>query len=133
MSRRALRALERVSTVASLFRHGSGPNPMVTNQAPAEPWVVHKFGGSSVADADCFRRVATILDSLPAQRLGIVLSACHGVTDALLRLVSLAERQGRQLRGRDCFAARTARGHCRNAAERSVGAPVPGRLRPGLP
>src|SRR5437660_10799041 len=22
------------------------------------PWVVHKFGGSSVADADCFRRVA---------------------------------------------------------------------------
>src|ERR1700742_2228522 len=61
--------------------------------APAEPWVVHKFGGSSVADADCFRRVAAILDSLPASRLGVVLSACRGVTDALLRLVSLAERQ----------------------------------------
>src|SRR5690348_13995403 len=58
-----------------------------------DPWVVHKFGGSSVADADCFRRVAAILDSIPAARLGVVLSACRGVTDALLRLVSLAERQ----------------------------------------
>jgi bifunctional aspartokinase / homoserine dehydrogenase 1 len=66
---------------------------MATHQAPAEPWVVHKFGGSSVADADCFRRVATILDSLPSQRLAVVLSACRGVTDALLSLVSLAERQ----------------------------------------
>src|SRR5215475_1662130 len=61
--------------------------------AKTDPWVVHKFGGSSVADADCFRRVAAILDSLPAPRLGVVLSACRGVTDALLRLVSLAERQ----------------------------------------
>jgi len=58
-----------------------------------DPWVVHKFGGSSVADADCFRRVAAILDTFPAPRLGVVLSACKGVTDALLRLVSLAERQ----------------------------------------
>jgi len=72
---------------------------MAINQAPAEPWVVHKFGGSSVADADCFRRVATILDSLPAPRLGIVLSACRGVTDALLRLVALAERQDDSYRG----------------------------------
>ncbi|MDB6044299.1 MAG: bifunctional aspartate kinase/homoserine dehydrogenase [Gammaproteobacteria bacterium] len=61
--------------------------------ANIDPWVVHKFGGSSVADADCFRRVAAILDSLPAPRLGVVLSACKGVTDALLRLVALAERQ----------------------------------------
>jgi aspartokinase/homoserine dehydrogenase 1 len=72
---------------------------MATNQAPAEPWVVHKFGGSSVADADCFRRVATILDSLPAPRLGVVLSACRGVTDGLLRLVALAERQDDSYRG----------------------------------
>jgi bifunctional aspartokinase / homoserine dehydrogenase 1 len=57
------------------------------------PWVVHKFGGSSVADAGCFRRVATIIDSLPAARVGVVLSACKGVTDALLGLVALAERQ----------------------------------------
>ena len=59
----------------------------------AESWVVHKFGGSSVADADCFRRVAAILDSQTPARLGVVLSACRGVTDALLRLVALAERQ----------------------------------------
>ncbi|HEY3786784.1 MAG TPA: bifunctional aspartate kinase/homoserine dehydrogenase I [Steroidobacteraceae bacterium] len=61
--------------------------------AKSEPWVVHKFGGSSVADADCFRRVATILDTLPEGRLAVVLSACRGVTDALLRLVTLAETQ----------------------------------------
>jgi bifunctional aspartokinase / homoserine dehydrogenase 1 len=56
-------------------------------------WVVHKFGGSSVADAACFRRVATIVDALPAARVAVVLSACKGVTDALLGLVALAERQ----------------------------------------
>ncbi|MFI4914323.1 MAG: bifunctional aspartate kinase/homoserine dehydrogenase I [Steroidobacterales bacterium] len=56
-------------------------------------WVVHKFGGSSVADADCFARVAAILESQPRGRLAVVLSACKGVTDALLELVSLAERQ----------------------------------------
>jgi aspartokinase/homoserine dehydrogenase 1 len=56
-------------------------------------WVVHKFGGSSVADAGCFRRVAAIVDSLPAARVGVVLSACKGVTDALLGLVTLAENQ----------------------------------------
>ncbi|MEO8062022.1 MAG: bifunctional aspartate kinase/homoserine dehydrogenase I [Pseudomonadota bacterium] len=56
-------------------------------------WVVHKFGGSSVADADCFRRVANILETLPPGRLGVVLSACRGVTDALLGLVARAEAQ----------------------------------------
>lgn len=63
--------------------------------SPPDPssWVVHKFGGSSVADAACFARVATIIESHPGQRLGIVLSACRGVTDALLQLVLLAERQ----------------------------------------
>lgn len=56
-------------------------------------WVVHKFGGSSVADATCFRRVADILESQPSARLGVVLSACKGVTDALLGLVDQAQRQ----------------------------------------
>jgi aspartokinase/homoserine dehydrogenase 1 len=59
----------------------------------ADPWVVHKFGGSSVADADCFGKVAAILEGAPSARLGVVLSACRGVTDALLRLIALAERQ----------------------------------------
>jgi len=58
-----------------------------------ESWVVHKFGGSSVADAECFRRVAAILEAQPQRRVAAVLSACRGVTDALLKLVALAERQ----------------------------------------
>ena len=60
---------------------------------PVSAWVVHKFGGSSVADAQCFQRVAEIIESQPQERLGIVLSACKGVTDSLLRLVALAETQ----------------------------------------
>ena len=56
-------------------------------------WVVHKFGGSSVADAACFQRVAGILMSQPTHRLAVVLSACRGVTDVLLNLVSAAEKQ----------------------------------------
>jgi aspartokinase/homoserine dehydrogenase 1 len=55
-------------------------------------WTVHKFGGSSVADADCFRRVAGIVEQA-GQRQAIVLSACRGVTDALLNVVALAEHQ----------------------------------------
>jgi bifunctional aspartokinase / homoserine dehydrogenase 1 len=62
-------------------------------------WVVHKFGGSSVADAECFKRVANILETLPPGRLGIVLSACRGVTDALLGLVARAEAQDDAWRG----------------------------------
>ena len=53
--------------------------------------IVHKFGGSSVADADCFHRVAAIIESDPHPVRGVVLSACRGVTDALLALVSAAE------------------------------------------
>src|SRR4249919_498086 len=62
-------------------------------------WVVHKFGGSSVADAECFKRVANILETLPPGRLGVVLSACRGVTDALLGLVARAEAQDDAYRG----------------------------------
>ena len=58
-----------------------------------ERWRVHKFGGSSVADAVCMERVARILEQDPHPRLGVVLSACRGVTDALLNLVATAERQ----------------------------------------
>ncbi|MGD9599049.1 MAG: bifunctional aspartate kinase/homoserine dehydrogenase I [Steroidobacteraceae bacterium] len=56
-------------------------------------WRVHKFGGSSVADAACFERVAQILEDADDPRLAIVLSACRGVTDALYDLVRLAESQ----------------------------------------
>ncbi len=54
--------------------------------------MVHKFGGSSLADAACFRRVAGIVDGLDGPRVALVLSACRGVTDALINLVSAAER-----------------------------------------
>jgi len=57
-----------------------------------EKWIVQKFGGSSVADAACFRRVADIVEASSNPREAIVLSACRGVTDALLDLASLAER-----------------------------------------
>src|ERR1700748_2285427 len=57
-----------------------------------DKWIVHKFGGSSVADAACFRRVAHIIECPSNPREAIVLSACRGVTDALLALVSLAEQ-----------------------------------------
>ncbi len=55
-------------------------------------WTVHKFGGSSVADPDCFRRVAQIVEAGGAHQ-AVVLSACRGVTDALLGLVTHAEQQ----------------------------------------
>jgi len=54
-------------------------------------WVVHKFGGSSLADAACLRRVVDIVEALPEQRVALVLSACRGVTDELLGLVTAAE------------------------------------------
>jgi aspartokinase/homoserine dehydrogenase 1 len=56
-------------------------------------WKVHKFGGSSVADAACMERVARILEADSSPSLAIVLSAARGVTDALLGLVAGAERQ----------------------------------------
>ena len=38
-------------------------------------------------------RVAKILEADPKPRIGVVLSACRGITDALLNLVAAAERQ----------------------------------------
>ena len=61
-----------------------------------DKWVVHKFGGSSVADAACFRRVAEIVEASSNLREAIVLSACRGVTDALLELVALAEQPDKE-------------------------------------
>ena len=53
---------------------------------------MHKFGGSSLADADCFRRVAGIILDNDESRLGVVVSAMGGMTDALIDLAVLAER-----------------------------------------
>src|SRR5258708_17599493 len=59
-----------------------------------DKWLVHKFGGSSVADAGLSLRAAAIVEASANPRGAVVLSACRGVTDALLSLVSLAEQPG---------------------------------------
>ena len=59
----------------------------------SQRWWVHKFGGSSVANADCFRRVASIIEQDPQPRVAVVLSACRGVTDQLLGLLAGAEQR----------------------------------------
>jgi aspartokinase/homoserine dehydrogenase 1 len=54
----------------------------------------HKFGGSSLADADCFRRVAAILRAQPEPHQLVVASAMRGTTDALIALADAAARRG---------------------------------------
>ncbi|HVY22450.1 MAG TPA: bifunctional aspartate kinase/homoserine dehydrogenase I [Steroidobacteraceae bacterium] len=67
--------------------------PATSNSVTDNQWQVHKFGGSSVADAQCMERVANILEQDAHPRMAVVLSACRGVTDAMLNLVAAAERQ----------------------------------------
>lgn len=55
-------------------------------------WKIHKFGGSSLADATCFKRVADIVLALPHERVGVVVSAMSGMTNGLLHLTLLAEQ-----------------------------------------
>ena len=66
------------------------PEPVL---APPSSWIVHKFGGSSVADAECILRVAKIIEADAPDHVAVVLSACKGVTDDLLELVALAEQR----------------------------------------
>jgi len=60
-----------------------------------EQWVVHKFGGTSVASAERYRHVAGILSRRPEALRAVVVSAMGGVTDALVRTVELAARRDR--------------------------------------
>jgi aspartokinase/homoserine dehydrogenase 1 len=55
-------------------------------------WKVHKFGGTSLADAGCFRQVAEVLRGEPGSRQAVVVSAMGGMTDALLELVKVSEQ-----------------------------------------
>ena len=56
----------------------------------SQPVVTHKFGGSSLADASCFRRVARILlDRDDATQITVV-SAMQGVTNALIAVAQTA-------------------------------------------
>lgn len=52
--------------------------------------VVHKFGGTSVADADRYRHVAKLLLDRDEQQQVTVVSAMKGVTDALINLAKAA-------------------------------------------
>jgi aspartate kinase len=52
--------------------------------------VVYKFGGSSVADAQCIRHVAGVVAAGP-DRLVVVVSALGGVTDALTELLDTGD------------------------------------------
>ena len=54
-------------------------------------WIVHKFGGTSVADAERYRAAAEIvLAHAPHERVAVVVSAMSGVTNALIQSVELA-------------------------------------------
>src|SRR6185436_14865680 len=54
-------------------------------------WIVHKFGGTSVADADRYRAAAEIVLARAAdERVGVVVSAMSGVTNGLIKSVELA-------------------------------------------
>ncbi|MEO7066027.1 MAG: bifunctional aspartate kinase/homoserine dehydrogenase I [Rhodanobacter sp.] len=55
---------------------------------------VHKFGGSCVADATCFRRVAAIIRTAEGSLRVAVVSAMHGTTDALVELTTTAASGG---------------------------------------
>ncbi len=55
-----------------------------------DKWKIHKFGGSSLADAACFERVGDIVLSMPQARLGVVVSAMGGMTNQLLSLTEVA-------------------------------------------
>jgi len=59
-------------------------------------WKIHKFGGSSLADAACFRRVGNLLLGYSDVCMGVVVSAMGGMTDALINIAVLAERDDRR-------------------------------------
>jgi aspartokinase/homoserine dehydrogenase 1 len=67
------------------------PDPSRAASATATPLVVaHKFGGSSVADAERYRHVASLLRAQPETQQVAIVSAMKGVTDALIGLADAA-------------------------------------------
>tara|TARA_B100000686_G_scaffold355377_1_gene473962 strand:- start:22726 stop:25236 length:2511 start_codon:yes stop_codon:yes gene_type:complete len=56
-------------------------------------WVVHKFGGTSLADAECFQRVADIVLTQPGENRAVVVSAVGGITNLLFQLIDNAARR----------------------------------------
>ena len=60
------------------------------NTPVANDGVVHKFGGSSLANAERFQRVAAILRQREETQQVTVVSAMQGVTDALITVAHAA-------------------------------------------
>jgi aspartokinase/homoserine dehydrogenase 1 len=58
--------------------------------SPVSRTIVHKFGGTSVADAERLRHVASLLLARDEDEQVTVVSAMKGVTDALIALCELA-------------------------------------------
>ena len=57
-------------------------------------WTVHKFGGTSLADADRYRAACeTVLSQRSDERVAVVVSAMSGVTNALIESANLAANQ----------------------------------------
>ncbi|MDI9237563.1 bifunctional aspartate kinase/homoserine dehydrogenase I [Lysobacter sp. LF1] len=67
--------------------------PADASPRPAPSCHVHKFGGSSLADASLYRAAAALLQD-PARPRVVVVSAMQGVTDTLITLVALARAGG---------------------------------------
>ncbi|MEO5812506.1 MAG: bifunctional aspartate kinase/diaminopimelate decarboxylase [Rhodanobacter sp.] len=61
------------------------------------PWIVMKFGGSSVANVPCWQNICGLLASRRAEgaRVLVVVSALSGVTDALRQLSKCDDRDER--------------------------------------
>lgn len=74
----------------------SAPSP--PDLPPVLNTVVHKFGGTSVADAERYRHVAQLLLQRPEPEQITVVSAMKGVTDALIDLATLAAQGDGQWR-----------------------------------
>jgi aspartokinase/homoserine dehydrogenase 1 len=66
------------------------PPPVAPAELAAPSTVVHKFGGTSVADAERYRHVGSLLRARPESQQVTVVSAMKGVTDALIELAQLA-------------------------------------------
>ena len=56
-------------------------------------WITHKFGGTSLADADSFGAVRDILLAPTDFRQAVVVSAAAGVTDDLIDMVGMASNR----------------------------------------
>jgi len=63
-------------------------------QAAAESVQVHKFGGSSLADAFCYRRVARIVTEYAGASDVVVVSAAGDTTNRILAILTASQQAG---------------------------------------